>query len=73
MSIIHGEPQLCHETNRTRGVDGYMREPCRPGSKESNLSYFLNFAGAPGILVYGPGLLVGRSPSFTCCWREAVL
>lgn len=43
--MIHGEPHLCPEDERTKGVDVHVCEPCRPNAEQNLELIFWDFAG----------------------------
>lgn len=43
--MIHGEPRLCDETDRTKGVDVHVDDPCKPIPGEDLELVFWDFAG----------------------------
>lgn len=45
--IIKGKPQLCHEDDRTKGVDVHVGEPCKIVATRKLEFVFWDFAGHP--------------------------
>lgn len=43
--MINGKPQLCHEDDRTKGVDVHIGEPCKPDAAQKLEIIFWDFAG----------------------------
>ena len=43
--MIHGEPHLCHEDDRTKGVDVRLSEPCKVDDARKLELVFWDFAG----------------------------
>ena len=43
--MIRGEPQLCDEDERTKGVDAYVSNPCKPDTARELELIFWDFAG----------------------------
>ena len=43
--MLRGEPKLCHEDDRTKGVDVHVGEPCKPDAEQMLELIFWDFAG----------------------------
>lgn len=43
--MVHGEPRLCDEDDRTKGVDVHLDEPCKPDDLGKLELVFWDFAG----------------------------
>lgn len=62
--MLHGEPRLCDEDDRTKGVDVHLDEPCKPDDSGKLELVFWDFAGHSEY--YSTHQLFLSEERFTC-------